>query len=459
MEDGGKITKEMLCDESRFILANVMAESKYGRQSTVQDIQMICKDSISIPFGDYLAFLVSAGFLRQNHQTNTLKVTGRGEEVVNGGNLEELKKSAVSHFKSAQEQRRSGAASPDDRRSRPSIPPPAPSTLETLGYKKETEIGSGGIGTVYRGKQLSLGRNVAIKELRELFSLFSPSQRSEITQRFTDVVCKAAQITHPNILAVHDIQTSCEYPFVVTELCTNGSVRRLISDASVIPVNLSLKYLIQTLHALKAAHSTGLIHKGLKPENLLLDEYGNLRVSDFNFSKIVERDQHVIKQVFVGMGSVGYMAPELFHDPKLANVQSDIYAAGIIFYEMLTRKIPGRRSKLPSQIDSRIPTAIDDIFDNMTHDEVSQRYSSIDDILSDFEKIEDFGDLIGSQTQILQLEDPLAELEFSGSEDGTDDSSKADGAESAIGNSGKSSKGTKKKTRRPYSYQQRNKKS
>jgi serine/threonine-protein kinase len=268
-------------------------------------------------------------------------------------------------------------------------------------------------------------------------------------------VCQSAQIPHPNILQIHDVQTSCEYPFVVTELCSNGSVRRLISDASVIPVNLSLKYLIQSLHALKAAHKAGLIHRGLKPENLLLDKYGSLKISDFSFSKIVERDQNVIKQVFVGMGSVGYMAPELFQDPKMANAQSDIYALGIIFYEMLTRKIPGRRSKMPSQIDSRIPSAIDDIFDNMTHDEMSQRYSSVDDILEDFEKIEDFGGLIGSQTQILQLEDPLAELEFNGSDDGLGGSSSTDDGDSEIAEGeGKAAK----KTRRPYSYQQRNKK-
>lgn len=475
MDGRGKITKEILCDESRFILANVIAESKYGRRSTVEDMRRICDDSISIPFGEYVAFLVSSGYLRQDHDTNTLDVTGRGEDIVNGGNIAELSKAAVSHFKSIKEQRGSAPPKVDEaprsrrQSSRPSarqgarasVPPAAPMSMESMGYEKLDEIGSGGIGTVYRAKQIALNREVALKELRELFSLFSASQRSELTQRFTDVVCGSANLAHPNILPVHDIKTDCEYPFVVTELCPNGSVRRLISDAETIPVRLALQYLVQSLRALSAAHKEGLVHRGLKPENLLIDAYGNLKMSDFGFAKIVERDQKVIRQVFVGMGSVGYMAPELFQNALDVTPQSDIYALGIIFYELLTRKLPGRRSPLPSEIDSKIPSAVDDIFDLMTRDTCNERYASADDVLADFERIEDIGKIFGAQTQVLALDNPLEEISFNNNsaEPVKTTSPKDFSTPASADPESAESEGTASSSkRRPYSYQQRNKK-
>src|SRR5690606_17606722 len=103
------------------------------------------------------------------------------------------------------------------------------------------------------------------------------------------------------------------------------------------PIGLVLTYLLQALHALRAAHAQGVYHRGLKPENLLIDAYGNVKVSDFGFGRIVERDSAVIRQVYVGMGNIAYMAPELYTEPLGAGPQTDIYALGIIFYELITR--------------------------------------------------------------------------------------------------------------------------
>jgi serine/threonine-protein kinase len=199
---------------------------------------------------------------------------------------------------------------------------------------------------------------------------------------------------------------------MVSELAHNGSARRLIKDAEEIPVSLSIKYLLQTLHALAAAHKQGVAHRGLKPENMLIDAYGNVKVSDFGMARIVERDQTVIRQVYVGTGSVAYMAPELFSDPVGAGPQTDIYALGIIFYELLTRKLPGRRSPMPSEIDSAIPKGIDDIFDLMTRDDRSERYSTVDDILDDFDKVPSLESIIGFQTQAAESHNPLNKIKF-----------------------------------------------
>jgi serine/threonine protein kinase len=487
VEGKPKVTKEVLCEESRFILANVLAEARYGRQNRYDDIRRVCEGAVSIPFAEYVGFLESAGYLRHDRESETLEVTEPGEEIVNGGNLTELTQAAVSHFKSARALRRrkevsgsgpspmpdtplpplgsSSSASPLPSPSSmpvppsPLPPPPAsvsvsvsPSSLsaprsstsapepprrlapgissggrstasvggEIRGtpdgldqrYEKLATIGSGGIGTVYRARQIQLNRPVALKEIRELFGFFPEDQHGEIVRRFTDVVRQGASLAHPHILPIHEVNLDREYPYLVSELAPYGSCRQLITESETLPVGLALRYLVQTLHALRAAHRERVFHRGLKPENMLIDSYGNLKLSDFGFARIVERDASVIRQVYVGMGAVAYMAPELFGDPTSAGPQADIYALGIIFYELLAGRLPGRRSPMPSDIDPKLPRGLDDVFDAMTRDSRSERYPSVDDILEDFEKIDGMSELLAQQVQLLPLENPLRQVTF-----------------------------------------------
>ncbi|HLL20789.1 MAG TPA: serine/threonine-protein kinase, partial [Kofleriaceae bacterium] len=376
MEGRAKVTKEVLCEEARFILANVMAEARYGRQNRYDDIRRVCEGAVSIPFQEYIGFLEKSGYLRHDRANESLEVTPEGESVVNGGNLAEFTERAVSHFKKLRQSRamavpassvpmgsQSGVMSSTSPpiRTEPSganpIPRKEPKPMTTSGgrpqaiaggeiqlasemdnkYEKLATIGSGGMGTVYRARQVALNREVALKEIRDLFGFFSEDQRNEIVRRFTDVVRAWGNLAHPNILPIHDVNLYSEFPNVVTELAPNGSCRRLINDAEEIPVELVFKYLLQTLHALRAGHAQRVYHRGLKPEQLLIDGYGNVKVSDFGFSRIVERDHAVIRQIYVGMGNVAYMAPELYQDPMMTGPQTDIYALGIIFYELLTR--------------------------------------------------------------------------------------------------------------------------
>jgi serine/threonine protein kinase len=190
-------------------------------------------------------------------------------------------------------------------------------------------------------------------------------------------------------------------------------------------------------------------HRGLKPEQMLIDAYGNVKVSDFGFTRIVERDHAVIRQVYVGMGNVAYMAPELYSDPMAAGPQGDIYALGIIFYELLTRRLPGRRSPMPSQINSALPRGIDDIFDRMTRDAREERYQSVDEILDDIDKLEGMEAILGRNNQVLVGESPLSAVKFRpGAEEplaGTPIDESEDGDKKGGGH-------------RPYSFQQRRKK-
>lgn len=463
MEGKTKVTKEVLCEEARFILANVMAESKYGRQNSYDDIRRVCEGAVSIPFTEYVGFLEQAGYLNHDRSKESLEVTKLGEDVVNGGNLTELTVQAVSHFKNARGRKRrtkksSEQSSGREERYEQSDRERSYGDALDSRYEKLASIGSGGVGTVYRARQVPLNRQVALKEIRELFSFFAEEQRPEIVRRFTDVVRAHADLAHPNILPIHDVNLDKEFPYVVSELCPNGSVRRLITDAETIPVGLALKYLLQTLHALQAAHRERVSHRGLKPENMLIDAYGNVKVSDFGFSRIVERDQSVIRQVYVGMGTVAYMAPELFTDPTGAGPQADIYALGIIFYEMLTRKLPGRRSPMPSEIDPKLPVGLDDIFDLMTRDSRSERYSTVDDILDDFNKIDKLGDVMDQQQQVLAAENPLNDIKFKEGPKANEKPVEKEDPKSAPPSPAPASSSSSSSKRRPYSYQQRNKK-
>src|SRR5204863_4226913 len=112
MEGRAKVTKEVLCEEARFILANVMAEARYGRQNRYDDIRRVCEGAVSIPFAEYIGFLEKSGYLRHDRANESLEVTPEGETVVNGGNLQEFTERAVSHFKKLRQSRAMGAPTP-----------------------------------------------------------------------------------------------------------------------------------------------------------------------------------------------------------------------------------------------------------------------------------------------------------------------------------------------------------
>src|SRR5678815_823720 len=105
MEGRAKVTKEVLCEEARFILANVMAEARLGRQNRYDDIRRVCEGAVSIPFSEYIGFLEKSGYLRHDRANESLEVTPEGETVVNGGNLSEFTERAVSYFKKLRQSR------------------------------------------------------------------------------------------------------------------------------------------------------------------------------------------------------------------------------------------------------------------------------------------------------------------------------------------------------------------
>ena len=286
----------------------------------------------------------------------------------------------------------------------PPPPPPAPMQLTAavqvsspsgmnkgqdldLRYQKNDQLGSGPLGTVYKGKHNALGLDVCVKELKDIFGYFSFLQRGEVIKRLKKELCAQAQVRHPGIVQVLDQNTDVARPYYVMELC-RGSLREKLDAAGGnkgIPVPQAMRYFLQLAYALRAAHQQGLTHHNIKPENVVFDAWGNAKLGDFGLSRVIEVDQSKgMPQVFVGTGGMGYMSPELIARSKDAGPSSDVYGLGILLYEMLTGQIPGRRSPLPSEVNSEVPAKMDPIFDKMTQDRKDSRYPDFEAVFEDF---------------------------------------------------------------------------
>src|SRR5215470_19424632 len=169
MEGRAKVTKEVLCEEARFILANVMAEARYGRQNRYDDIRRVCEGAVSIPFSEYIGFLEKSGYLRHDRTTESLEVSAEGETVVNGGNLAEFTERAVSHFKKLRQSRAMAVASPVPMQTQAGVlsaPVPQPremregSTAQPLPRKEPPSnkmTTSGGRPSAVAGGEIQLG--------------------------------------------------------------------------------------------------------------------------------------------------------------------------------------------------------------------------------------------------------------------------------------------------------------
>lgn len=255
-----------------------------------------------------------------------------------------------------------------------------------LRYQKNDQLGSGPLGTVYKGKHNALGLDVCVKELKDIFGYFSFLQRGEVIKRLKKELCAQAQVRHPGIVQVLDQNTDVARPYFVMELL-KGSLREKLDAGGEkgIPVPQAMRYFLQIAYAMRAAHQQGLTHHNLKPENVLFDAWGNAKIGDFGLGRVIEVDQSKgMPQVFVGTGGMGYMSPELISRSKEVGPSSDVYGLGILLYEMLTGQIPGRRSPLPSEINSDVPAKLDPIFDKMTQDRKDSRYPDFEAVFEDF---------------------------------------------------------------------------
>ena len=383
------VSPQVLVEESLFILNSVGQDTQYGATVRLDDLAESVGASLSLSAGEYFVFLLEHGYLDQDPGSGALHLTDPARHALTDAGT--LRRDVMRGLGDIIDPASSGSGYS-----------PVGGTVEER-YERHEEIGSGGIGTVFRGTHLPLQRPVAIKEIRELFTYVGDLRKDEIIARFEQSVQKHASLVHPAIIQILDIDVDQQYPFFVMEYAPGGSLRGKLQGPKKMELTTLLSHFVSIAQALRFAHAQGVVHADLKPENVVFDGDGNAKLVDFAVSRIIETDSSK-QQIYIAVGTRAYKAPEQFVNPIDANGRSDIYSLGIMFYEMLTGKLPGRRSPMPSSFFPDIPRKLDDIFDNMCMDAEEDRYASMNDVLEDLLGDDDVLALLGRGSRIASAE-------------------------------------------------------
>ncbi|MEW2360050.1 Stk1 family PASTA domain-containing Ser/Thr kinase [Spirillospora sp. NPDC029432] len=199
-------------------------------------------------------------------------------------------------------------------------------------YRIESRIARGGMATVYVARDIRLDRTVAIKVMHA-----GLASDEDFVRRFIGEAKAAAALSNPNVVAVYDQRTDGEHVFLVMEYVRGHTLRDLLTERGRLGPRAALEIMQPVLAALGAAHRAGLVHRDVKPENVLIDQDGQVKVADFGLAR-AETASGMTKTGMI-IGTVGYLAPEQVLSGS-ADVRSDVYAAGTLLFELLTGELP-----------------------------------------------------------------------------------------------------------------------
>ena len=266
-------------------------------------------------------------------------------------------------------------------------------------------LGSGGMGEVYRARDTKLGREVAIKVLRE--ELCSDSDR---LRRFEVEARAASSLNHPNIVIIYGIGTTGSSPFIEMELVSGKTLRRLL-DSGPLPPEEILRLVIQVADGLAKAHASGIVHRDLKPENLMVNEDGFVKILDFGLAKLVSQAEWASDIATLGhsatglvIGTVGYMSPEQASG-RSVDFRSDLFSLGSIIYEMATGRRPFHRPTVVqtlsaiiesqpeplSRINPNLPPSLAATVERLLSKDPVKRHETTRDLLKDLDSAREGG--------------------------------------------------------------------
>lgn len=258
-----------------------------------------------------------------------------------------------------------------------SFVPPSPEELSTrLPNLEITEVlGHGGMGVVYKGRQPFLDRTVAIKLIRPDFN------DDDAQQRFVHEARALAKLTHPYVVNVYDCGKSGDLYYFVMEYVAGTSLRSLIAEKAVSHRDV-LDFLPQIGEALQHAHECGIVHRDVKPENILVDNRNRVRLVDFGLAKWLEPAGPRGPEEGRVAGTWGYMAPEQLFSPDKVDHRADIYSTGVVCYEMLTGELPRKERQPPSAKSAADPRFDPIVLRAMEHDR-ERRYPQMREMNAD----------------------------------------------------------------------------
>lgn len=256
-------------------------------------------------------------------------------------------------------------------------------------YQLKRLIGQGGMADVYEAEDLILGRTVAVKIMRS-----SLTGDPVYVTRFHREASAAAALSHKNIVEIYDVGDEKDDYYIVMEYVPGQTLKELIHKRGALHYVEAVDIMKQVVSATAKAHAIGIIHRDLKPQNIMVTDSGVVKIGDFGIASIQSLSQ--VTQTDTIMGSLHYLAPEIARGEK-ATAQSDIYALGIVFYELLRGEVPFNgespvnialkhmRDEIPSvrAFNPSIPQSVENIIMKATAKNIKDRYLSASDMLDD----------------------------------------------------------------------------
>ena len=257
-------------------------------------------------------------------------------------------------------------------------------------YRVISRLGSGGMAEVYLAHDQLLGRQVAVKVLHHHFA-----EDQEFVERFRREASSAAGLSHPNIVAIFDRGEWNGTYYIAMEYVAGRSLKAIVRESGPLDPVLAIDTVIQILRAARFAHRRGVIHRDLKPHNVILDEEGRARVTDFGIARAGASDMTMTGSI---MGTAQYLSPEQAQGHTVS-ASSDLYSIGVILYELLTGVVPfeGETAvaiafkqvsaipRPPSELNPRLPHSLDTVVLRALAKDPAQRYADDDELIAALE--------------------------------------------------------------------------
>ena len=259
-------------------------------------------------------------------------------------------------------------------------------------YEIKEIIGVGGMANVYKAYDSIDDRAVAVKILRD-----EHMQNDELLRRFRNESKAIAVLSHPNIVKVYDVSFNEDIQYIVMEHIDGITLKEYIEQQKVLRWKEAVHFTVQILRALQHAHDKGIVHRDIKPQNIMLLEDGTIKVADFGIARFARASQHTVTDKAIG--SVHYISPEQAKG-ELSDEKSDIYSIGVMLYEMTTGTLPfdadspvsvalkqiQSQAKRPRAINPDIPEGLEDITIRAMQKDPARRYQSAAEMLRDIDE-------------------------------------------------------------------------
>ncbi|MBE7008159.1 MAG: Stk1 family PASTA domain-containing Ser/Thr kinase [Ruminococcaceae bacterium] len=258
-------------------------------------------------------------------------------------------------------------------------------------YELLEVIGTGGMAMVYKAQDHRLNRSVAVKILKS-----DLAEDADFRRRFRDESQAVAMLSHPNIVSVYDVSRG-ETEYIVMELIDGITLKQYMERRGKLNWREALHFITQIMRGLSHAHSRGIIHRDIKPQNVMILRDGSVKIADFGIARLESAKQQTMTQQ--ALGSVHYISPEQAKGDR-TDARSDIYSAGVVLYEMLTNRLPFEGDSAvsvaiqhlssvpltPCEIDPTVPKALEKICMKAMASDINKRYPTAEAMIADLEE-------------------------------------------------------------------------